>query len=44
MITDVCEAGVKKSAKGMTTTQKIDRVITNRILGIPIFIVIMALV
>ena len=25
----------------MTTTQKIDRVVTNRILGIPIFIVIM---
>ncbi len=44
MITDVCEASVRKSAKGMTTTQKIDRVITNRILGIPIFIVIMALV
>ncbi|MCQ5071821.1 ferrous iron transporter B, partial [Adlercreutzia sp. DFI.6.23] len=28
----------------MTTTQKIDRVVTNRILGIPIFIVIMFLV
>ena len=40
-ITDVCDACVKKSPKAMTTTQKIDRVVTNRILGIPIFIVIM---
>ena len=43
-ITDVCDACVKKSPKTMTTTQKIDRVVTNRILGIPIFIVIMFLV
>ena len=43
-ITEVCEACVKKSPKAMTTTQKIDRVVTNRILGIPIFIVIMFLV
>ena len=28
----------------MTTTQKIDRVVTNRVLGIPIFIAIMFLV
>ncbi len=35
---------VKKSLKGATTTQKIDRVVTNRWLGIPIFIVIMTLV
>jgi ferrous iron transport protein B len=28
----------------MTTTQKIDRIVTNRVLGIPIFIVIMFLV
>ncbi|WP_302962160.1 ferrous iron transporter B [uncultured Adlercreutzia sp.] len=40
-ITDVCAECVKKSPKAMTTTQKIDRVVTNRILGIPIFIVIM---
>ena len=43
-ITEVCDACVKKSPKTMTTTQKIDRVVTNRILGIPIFIVIMFLV
>ena len=40
-ITEVCDACVRKSPKTMTTTQKIDRVVTNRILGIPIFIVIM---
>lgn len=40
----VCAECVKKSPKAMTTTQKIDRVVTNRILGIPIFIVIMFLV
>ena len=43
-ITDVCAECVKKSPKAMTTTQKIDRVVTNRILGIPIFVVIMFLV
>ncbi|WP_418381819.1 ferrous iron transporter B [Adlercreutzia sp.] len=43
-ITDVCDACVKKSPKAMTTTQKIDRIVTNRFLGIPIFIVIMFLV
>ncbi len=43
-IGDVCAECVKKSPKAMTTTQKIDRVVTNRILGIPIFIVIMFLV
>ncbi len=43
-ITAVCDACVKKSPKTMTTTQKIDRVVTNRILGIPIFVVIMFLV
>ncbi len=40
-ISDIVDGTVKKSAKGMTTTQKIDRVVTNRILGLPIFIVIM---
>jgi len=44
IITDVADECVKKSAKGMTTTQKIDRVVTNRILGLPIFVVIMFLV
>ena len=40
-ITDVADECIKKSTKGMTTTQKIDRIVTNRILGLPIFIVIM---
>ena len=40
-ISDVCAESVKKSPKAMTATQKIDRIVTNRILGIPIFIVIM---
>ncbi|WP_304425799.1 ferrous iron transporter B [uncultured Adlercreutzia sp.] len=43
-ITDVCAECVKKSPKAMTTTQKIDRIVTNRILGLPIFVVIMFLV
>ncbi|MCI8367047.1 MAG: ferrous iron transporter B [Eggerthellaceae bacterium] len=43
-ITDVADECIKKSTKGMTTTQKIDRIVTNRILGLPIFIVIMFLV
>ena len=44
VIGDVVSETVKKSLKGATTTQKIDRVVTNRWLGIPIFIVIMTLV
>ncbi len=43
-IASVCDACVKKSPKAETTTQKIDRVVTNRILGIPIFVIIMFLV
>ena len=43
-ISHVSTSCVKKSAKGLTTTQKIDRVVTNRWLGIPIFIVVMAFV
>ena len=43
-IAHVSASCVKKSAKGLTTTQKIDRVVTNRWLGIPIFIVVMAFV
>ena len=43
-IGDVVSETVKKSAKGLSLTQKIDRVVTNRILGLPIFIVIMAFV
>ena len=43
-IAHVADACVRKSSKGLTTTQKIDRVVTNRWLGIPIFIVVMAFV
>lgn len=43
-IADVCAGAVHRAERGMTTTQKIDRVVTNRILGIPIFIVVMTLV
>ena len=35
---------IKKAAKGLTTSDKIDRILTNRILALPIFIVIMFLV
>ena len=40
-IAGVVDDTVKKSTKGVSTTQKIDRVVTNRFLGLPIFIVIM---
>lgn len=43
-ITHVIDDTMKRSHKGMTTTQKIDRVVTNRWLGLPIFVVVMALV
>ncbi len=43
-IAAVCASCVKRAASGETTTQKIDRIVTNRVLGIPIFIVIMTLV
>ena len=41
MIADVASQTVKASGKSLTTTQKIDRVVTNRILGLPIFIAVM---
>ncbi len=34
----------KKNAGKMTTSDKIDRVVTNRVLGLPIFVAVMALV
>ena len=40
-IAGVVDDTVKKSTKGMSATQKIDRVVTNRFLSLPIFIVIM---
>ncbi len=41
VISRVCESTVERAPATLTTTQKIDRVITNRVAGIPIFIVIM---
>ena len=35
---------VKKAKEKLTTSDKIDRIVTNRILGIPIFIAVMWLV
>ena len=32
---------VKKGKERLTTSDKIDRIVTNRILGIPIFILVM---
>ncbi|WP_077598315.1 ferrous iron transporter B [Olsenella urininfantis] len=43
-IATVMDACVKKAPKKLTTSQKIDRVVTNRVLGLPIFAVVMVLV
>lgn len=43
-IATVMEACVVKAPPKLTTSQKIDRVVTNRVLGLPIFIVIMIFV
>ena len=43
-IQKVVSANVKRSGNKMTVSDKIDRIVTNRILGIPIFIAIMWLV
>ena len=40
-ISHVIDKTVKRTRTGLTTSQKIDRVVTNRWLGLPIFIVIM---
>ena len=40
-ISHVVDETVKRNRQGLTTSQKIDRVVTNRWLGLPIFIVIM---
>ena len=40
-ISQVVDKIVKRTRTGLTTSQKIDRVVTNRWLGLPIFIVIM---
>ncbi len=43
-IQKVVSTTVKKAGEKLTTSDKIDRIVTNRILGIPIFIVVMFLV
>lgn len=43
-IATVMDACVKKAPKKLTTSQKIDRIVTNRVLGLPIFAAIMILV
>ena len=40
-ISHVVDKTVKRTRTGLTTSQKIDRVVTNRWLGLPIFVVIM---
>lgn len=43
-IANVMDACVVKAPKQLTTSEKIDKVVTNRILGLPIFVLIMFLV
>ncbi|MCI8454038.1 MAG: ferrous iron transport protein B [Lachnospiraceae bacterium] len=40
-ICDVIEKTVRKSQKGLTTSDKIDKIVTNRLLGLPIFALVM---
>ena len=40
-IGEVIEKAVKKAPRQMTTSDKIDRIVTNRILGLPIFAAVM---
>lgn len=43
-IMEILKDCMKKSNKGMTASDKIDRVVTNRILGIPIFLLVMGFI
>ena len=43
-ITSIIGSVVKKARTGLTTSDRIDQIITNRILALPIFVVVMALV
>lgn len=43
-VTEITKDSVKKGRQGLTTSDKIDKIITNRILSLPIFIGIMTLV
>ncbi len=40
-ISKLMDRCVKKSKKGLSTSDKIDRIVTNRILALPIFVVVM---
>lgn len=44
MISDVVDECHKRSFKGTTLTEKVDRVVTSRIFGLPIFVAVMFLV
>ena len=41
LIAHIMDACVKKAPARMSTSEKIDRIVTNRVLGLPIFLVIM---
>lgn len=43
-IARVMDACVVKAPKKLTTSEKIDKIVTNRVLGLPIFVVVMFLV
>ncbi|MCI5643803.1 MAG: ferrous iron transport protein B [Peptoniphilus sp.] len=43
-VSEVTKDSVKKGRKGMTTSDKIDRIVTNRFLAIPIFVGVITLV
>lgn len=43
-IADVCQRCVERAPQKETMTQKIDKIVTNRVLGLPIFIIVMFLV
>ncbi|MBC5736698.1 ferrous iron transport protein B [Lawsonibacter faecis] len=43
-ISKVVKSSVKKKRTGMTTSDKIDRIVTNRVLALPLFAVVMFLV
>lgn len=43
-IAGVIQKTVKKSGKKLSTSDKIDKIVTNRVLGIPIFLLVMVLV
>lgn len=40
-ICDILQGVLKKSGKNLTLSDKIDRIVTNRILGLPIFLLVM---